>query len=263
MDEQVVPPEMELVERLRKSIRPALSVRKAATSAEISEGRWRSLAKGVHQVSKGQAIPTRAPADTLARMANVVGAKPEQLREVGRDDAADELALLIGFGAVAPALTKVQDALGLEVESIFALSGSEHDELYRRLARLARAAHDADIKKSFLAALAALEGAQSTVELLIDRVTESASNQQQESHDDLATKPSAEPSTPQTHEDENAGGGGPRNTGDLIEPDPGSEVDIDSYQREVDLAGGWRRGGGKSETRQAREDQDKDAERPD
>lgn len=80
---------------------------------------------------------------------------------------------------------------------------------------------------------------------------------------DFTTKPSTESSTPQTHEDENAGAGGPRNTGDLIEPDPGSEVDIDSYQREVDLAGGWRRGGGKSETRQAREDQDKDAERPD
>ena len=82
---------MALIEELRKAMRPTLSVRKAASAAHISEGRWRSLAKGVHQVSKGNAIPTRAPADTLARMAKVVGASPEQLREVNRGDAADEL----------------------------------------------------------------------------------------------------------------------------------------------------------------------------
>lgn len=85
---------MELIESLRKGLRPALSVRKAAEAASISEGRWRSLAKGTHQVSKGTAVPTRAPADTLARMARVVGATPDQLREVGREDAAGELEVM-------------------------------------------------------------------------------------------------------------------------------------------------------------------------
>lgn len=91
MSETDPPAEMALIEERRKAIRPTMSVRKAASAAHISEGRWRSLAKGVHQVSKGNAIPTRAPADTLARMAKVVGATPEQLRDVDRGDAADEL----------------------------------------------------------------------------------------------------------------------------------------------------------------------------
>lgn len=86
---------MELIESLRKAIRPAMSVRKAAVSAGISEGRWRSLAKGTHQVSKGTAIPTRAPADTLARMARVVGATADQLRKAGREDASDELKVML------------------------------------------------------------------------------------------------------------------------------------------------------------------------
>ena len=91
MSETDPPAEMALIEERRKAIRPTMSVRKAASAAHISEGRWRSLAKGVHQVSKGNAIPTRAPADTLARMAKVVGATPDQLREAGRDDAAEEM----------------------------------------------------------------------------------------------------------------------------------------------------------------------------
>ena len=50
----------------------------------------------------------------------------------------------------------------------------------------------------------------------------------------------------------------------LTEPDPGSGVDIDAPQSDVDLAGGGdRRGGGKSTTRAAREDQNRDAEQAD
>lgn len=91
MSETERPPEGELIERLRVETRPQLSVRKAASAAGISEGRWRSIVKGTHQVTKGTAIPTRAPAATLARMAKVVGATPEQLVAMGRQDAADEL----------------------------------------------------------------------------------------------------------------------------------------------------------------------------
>lgn len=39
-------------------------------------------------------MPVKAPAETLARMAQVVGVTPEQLEEAGRADAADELRAL-------------------------------------------------------------------------------------------------------------------------------------------------------------------------
>ena len=91
-----------------------------------------------------------------------------------------------------------------------------------------------------------------------------------ENLDDITQEPTPESSTSQAHQVEKTPAANGRhlstaqpdtgNGEDLIEPDPGSEVDADNHQREVDLAGGWRRGGGKSETRQAREDQDEAAE---
>ena len=80
-----------MLERLRTSHRPKLSVRSAADQAGMSDARWRQIAKGFKYEAGGIRIPARAPADTLARMAKVVGATPEQLREVDRADAADEL----------------------------------------------------------------------------------------------------------------------------------------------------------------------------
>lgn len=93
-------PEAKLLEELRQAARPKLSVRRAATMAGISEGRWRQIAKGYNQVSKNTFVESVAPADTLARMARVVGATPGQLREAGRDDAADELEELLLAGSV-------------------------------------------------------------------------------------------------------------------------------------------------------------------
>ncbi|MFT4126253.1 MAG: hypothetical protein QM662_08490 [Gordonia sp. (in: high G+C Gram-positive bacteria)] len=91
MSELSQPSEAELIERLRTQARPKLPVREAARRASISEGRWRQVIKGYRQETKDVRVPVRAPADTLARMARVVGATPQQLREVGRDDAAAEL----------------------------------------------------------------------------------------------------------------------------------------------------------------------------
>lgn len=88
------PPEAKLIEELREAARPKLSVRKAAEAAGISEGRWRQISKGYNQATKDTRVPVRAPADTLARMARVVGATADQLLEVGRGDAADELSAL-------------------------------------------------------------------------------------------------------------------------------------------------------------------------
>ena len=91
MDEISPPPEAVLLETLRKAARPKLSVRAAADAAGMHESRWRQIAKGYQQASQTVRIAVRAPADTLARMAAVVGATTDQLKDVGRSDAADEL----------------------------------------------------------------------------------------------------------------------------------------------------------------------------
>lgn len=84
-------PEGVLLETMRNAARPILSIRGVAKAAGISEGRWRQIENGYQSVRKGEYIDVRAPADTLARMAKAVGASPEQLRDAGRGDAADEL----------------------------------------------------------------------------------------------------------------------------------------------------------------------------
>ncbi|MGC5249555.1 hypothetical protein ACPXB3_21830 [Gordonia sp. DT219] len=50
---------------------------------------------------------------------------------------------------------------------------------------------------------------------------------------------------------------------DLIGADQASGIDASTTQSDVDLAGGWRRGGGESETRRIRREQDEAAERGD
>lgn len=81
------PREMQLIERLRE-LPPKTPVSRAAKRAGMHESRWRQLAKGYQQVTSGTRVAAKAPADTLARMARAVGAKPDDLRAVGREDAA-------------------------------------------------------------------------------------------------------------------------------------------------------------------------------
>jgi transcriptional regulator with XRE-family HTH domain len=76
----------------RALVRAKLSAREAARRAGISEGRWRQIASGYQVVSAGVYAPVRGPAQTLARMAAVVGVTPAQLRRAGRPDAARALA---------------------------------------------------------------------------------------------------------------------------------------------------------------------------
>ena len=84
-----------IIEEARVAIRPKLSQRKAADRAGISDSRWRQLVMGF-QAIRGQVVEDDGPADTLARMAQVVGVCPEQLRAAGRPDAADILERLAG-----------------------------------------------------------------------------------------------------------------------------------------------------------------------
>lgn len=81
------PAEALLIAAKREARVPRLSGREAARRAGISETRWRQLESGVIRV-KGTDYPEMAPAETLARMAQAVGATPEELAGAGRKDAA-------------------------------------------------------------------------------------------------------------------------------------------------------------------------------
>jgi hypothetical protein len=83
------PPEARLIADKRKN-NTRYSHLEAGRRAGISAARWRQLELGYFRVRK-ENFPERAPADTLARMAWVVGATPAELRAAGRADAADEL----------------------------------------------------------------------------------------------------------------------------------------------------------------------------
>jgi transcriptional regulator with XRE-family HTH domain len=68
-----------------------MSARKAAELAGISDTRWRNIVNGYQAIGQGQSIPIIAPAETLARMARVVGVTGDQLAAAGRADVKDVL----------------------------------------------------------------------------------------------------------------------------------------------------------------------------
>lgn len=57
----------------------------------MSEGHWRAIVSGSRSLGGGTWVAVRGPADTIARMAAVVGTAPEDLEHAGRKDAAEEL----------------------------------------------------------------------------------------------------------------------------------------------------------------------------
>lgn len=65
------------------------SIRKLAPLAGLSDTRWRQIVKGWQTSHEGGRVEVRAPAGTLARMAQVVGLSAEDLVHVGRADAAE------------------------------------------------------------------------------------------------------------------------------------------------------------------------------
>ena len=90
-------PAVQIIESLRKA--RGLSVRKASQAAELSEGRWRQIAKGYQQVTKEVRAPVVAPIETVVRMARAVGVDPSDLRIAGELEVARALA---GYDAPAP-----------------------------------------------------------------------------------------------------------------------------------------------------------------
>lgn len=77
------PPEGVLIEEARESV--GLSQNAAAEKAEISGTHWRTIVKGGVSMTSARGVLT------LARMAKVVGATPEQLEQAGRPDVAKRL----------------------------------------------------------------------------------------------------------------------------------------------------------------------------
>jgi hypothetical protein len=94
------PPEGRLI--AAAADRHGFSIREAARRAGLSYGRWRQIVQGYQNVSPGEFAIVRAPARTLAKMAQVVGITPEQMEGEGqRPDVADILRQ--GTGVLPPA----------------------------------------------------------------------------------------------------------------------------------------------------------------
>jgi len=149
-------PEGELIERLRKAMVPKLSVRSAAKEAGFSASRWTQIVQGYKQETAGLRVPVRAPADRLAQMARVVGATADQLRAVGRDDAADDL-------------VRLQLGRGLR-QLIPDESRTPHDDLFRQAEDQLRLARNAVLRVDYESGIRGLEAVKTAAELLIVRL---------------------------------------------------------------------------------------------
>ena len=125
------PREAALIEAARKRAR--LSVREAARQAGLSDARWRQITSGYQSVS-GSHIAVKAPADTLARMAQVLHITGEELVEVGREDAAKALRDITPIPEVTPA-GGYSPPIDAVYEILAALPPEAQDEVIRRLRR--------------------------------------------------------------------------------------------------------------------------------
>lgn len=76
-----------LIEQRRKQ--RGLSVRAAAASAGLSEGRWRQIAKGYQQAAAGVRVPVNAPDETLRRMSVAAGVMADELDAIGEYEIAE------------------------------------------------------------------------------------------------------------------------------------------------------------------------------
>ncbi|MFI5629133.1 hypothetical protein ACIA8E_07095 [Streptomyces sp. NPDC051664] len=109
-----------------------MSARKAAGLAGLSDARWRQIVSGYQSVS-GSYVAVRAPADTLARMAQVVGVTSNELRNAGREDAAAELEELGAPPAPRSPAGPYAPPLDAVTAIMAALTPEEQEEVIRRL----------------------------------------------------------------------------------------------------------------------------------
>ncbi|MET9819635.1 helix-turn-helix transcriptional regulator [Streptomyces sp. NPDC006355] len=126
------PREAPLIDAARKRIR--LTVREVARQARISEAHWRQIISGYESLGHGEFREVHAKPETLARIALVLDLTPDQLRRVGREDAAVALEEITpdpveeepaSYAPPADAVYAIMAALPLEVQQ----------EVIRRLSR--------------------------------------------------------------------------------------------------------------------------------
>ena len=92
MTAQLNPPaEAELIRQRREAADPPMSRRRAAAKAGISPSQWSDIERGHKQAGSGVTVPVQATAETLARMARIVGVTASELTAAGRQDAAQAL----------------------------------------------------------------------------------------------------------------------------------------------------------------------------
>ena len=124
------PREAALIDAARRRAR--LTVREAAKRAALSDARWRQITSGYQSVSDGY-VEVKAPADTLARMAQTLGLTGDELIRVGREDAAKALEEITPLkSAPAAPYTPPVDAV---YAILAALPPEAQDEVIRRLGR--------------------------------------------------------------------------------------------------------------------------------
>jgi transcriptional regulator with XRE-family HTH domain len=81
------PGEADLIRQRREAADPPMSRRQAAAKAGISASQWSDIERGHKQAGSGVTVPVQATAETLARMARVVGITADELAAAGREDA--------------------------------------------------------------------------------------------------------------------------------------------------------------------------------
>lgn len=106
-------PEAKLIEEA--AAKDSRSIRQLAPLAGMSDGRWRQITKGYQRVS-GNVVEVIAPANTLARMASVLGVSAGALERAGRRDAAAALDALDAQGDDRTLLQKMSQAARLRPE---------------------------------------------------------------------------------------------------------------------------------------------------
>jgi len=139
--QELPPPEAELIRRRREAAVPAMSRRQAAAKAGISPSQWSDVERGSKKAGPGVTVPVHATAKTLAKIAQVIGATPDELTAADREDAASELrdaardrllrqriAAIPGLGAVATQAAAAQashrDLLPLIARGLDAIEAS-------------------------------------------------------------------------------------------------------------------------------------------
>lgn len=142
------PPEAALIRQRREAAIPEMSRRQAAAKAAISPSQWSDVERGYKRAGSGVVVPVQSTADTLARMARVVGVSADDLAAAGRQDAARQLrsldqdrqlrhriAAIPGLGVIAGQPLSGTD--GTELLPIIAagLDAIEHSDLPRAAQR--------------------------------------------------------------------------------------------------------------------------------